>query len=298
MNELGVKKHTLKLYLKTYWNDPGLAFWRAKEAELLSLATLAHPSLNLGCGPGFFTENLLSVMAFMKGKPIPAFCFGVEKEILLCRQAAMKKHAYRQVVAADISSLGFKDQSFKLVLSNCVLEHVKNIDNCLFEVARIISHNGEFIFTVVTSHFGKDCFWPTIFRKFGLSRLESIWINKIDKALVHYNKKDIQWWKESLKKYGFTVTEAIPYLNPAQLLTWNVLFSLARIKLYRYNLAGIMNFIKKSLGERGGNIFIDMVSKLAFFLIWPLYRNDKSGDGCALLIVAKKNNDFKTLLNK
>lgn len=289
MNNLEVKKHTLRLYLKTYWNDPGLAFWRAKEAELLSLSTLAYPSLDLGCGPGFFTESMLSVMALRKGKPIPAFCFGVEKEILLCGQAAMKKHAYRQVVAADITSLGFKDKSFKFILSNCVLEHVKDIDSCLFEVARIISHNGEFIFTVVTSHFGKDCFWPTIFRKFGLSRLESMWVNKIDKALVHYNKKDIQWWRNSLKKYGFTVTEAIPYLNPVQLLIWDVLFSLARIRLYRYNLAGIINLIKKSLGVRGGDIILEMVSKLAFFLIWPLYKDNNSGSGCALLIVAKKN---------
>ena len=57
----------------------------------------------------------------------------------------MKKVDY---VSEDVQNLSFKDSSFDIILSNHVLEHVKNDGLALNEMARILKKGGYAIITV------------------------------------------------------------------------------------------------------------------------------------------------------
>lgn len=57
-------------------------------------------------------------------------------------------YPYTHVYKADVTCLPFEDESFDVILSNHVLEHIENEKKCLQEFNRVLKSNGKIFLTV------------------------------------------------------------------------------------------------------------------------------------------------------
>ncbi len=160
------------LKLAKVYNHPAVILWRAIElrnlSRILSEKEMFHPILDLGCGEGEIARAL-----FGKG----VIDVGLDNEEQMVKKAE-KSGIYRKVILGDACCLPFEKDSFNLIFSNCVIEHIPDINQVLSEVARILKKNGLFIFTVPSENFGDFLFFSRIFKKiyerFGFVRFADI----------------------------------------------------------------------------------------------------------------------------
>lgn len=144
---LGESKHFRQLALR-YAFAPSAVLIRAAEAELLSALPMKPPVLDLCCGDGYFCSLICPD--------------GVEAGCDLSLPALKKARdlwQYRGVACADVAAgIPFANEGFQTVVSNSSLEHVKNIDIALQEIARVLSPGGRF-YTTFASDLAYE-WWP------------------------------------------------------------------------------------------------------------------------------------------
>jgi ubiquinone/menaquinone biosynthesis C-methylase UbiE len=111
-----------------------------KQATRLMLADIIHPSsvvLEFGCGTGKNTEWLIK-----NAKSVVAVDFSPEM-----LKKALQKFSNDNLVfqQADITQTWpFQHQSYDLVTSNLILEHVQNLNPVFIEAARVLKPNSYF----------------------------------------------------------------------------------------------------------------------------------------------------------
>ncbi len=125
------------------WPDaPSLALWRANEASEFSRIRIEAPSLDLGCGTGFFAAKAFP-------RPFDHGCDVNDRVLTHARRSG----AYSEVDHADGASLPYADGRFQTVVANCVLEHIRDIDGTLEEITRVLGEDGQLHFSVPTPKF-------------------------------------------------------------------------------------------------------------------------------------------------
>lgn len=179
-----------------------MAFWRSMECHRFSKEKLDHPVLDVGCGDGF-----LARVAF--GGHLEA---GIDLDPDEVKRAVASE-SYKKAICASATELPFAAKSFKTVISNCVLEHIPDIDGALKEIHRVLKPKGRLMITVPSECFTNNSFFRTVLSAIGLSGLGKWYVDKLNKTFKHFHVDDRKTWEKRLKKAGLKL-ETADYIIP------------------------------------------------------------------------------------
>jgi ubiquinone/menaquinone biosynthesis C-methylase UbiE len=158
---------------------------------------LKSPALDFGCGDGFFAQ-----LAFtnLKGKLI-----GVDLPSSRIDQEKSASFYLDLVVYAGLQ-LPFPSNHFNSAVSNCVFEHLPDLDKNLSELHRVLKPGGFLLTSVMTDRWEEHLIGGKIFGQPYLKYLR--------KRQEHLNLLSLEKWQEKFIQTGFEITESVGYLNP------------------------------------------------------------------------------------
>jgi len=189
--------------------------------------------LDLGCGKGTSFRHYHKVAGFTVGLDRSRYDLKYAKKT---KERVKARHSIG-LVCADACSLPFDDETFDLVFSNCVIEHIADDDAVFSETARCLRPGGDFIATLPNSEgqasgikrwlFGKP--WGRRFASqeiqsyFGFQSLKEAeeWLNihRWDQVRRGYVLVEL---KERLSHHGLEVTEFGYYHSSWILELWDL----------------------------------------------------------------------------
>lgn len=222
------------------------SLWRAQELTLFSrhMGLIQRPFADLGCGDGSFGSVLFGSVDY-----------GIDND-----PAALKAAEGRGIYGKLIrDTSGLPTGSLRSVYSNSVLEHVKELDMLIAEVARVLADDGVFVFTVPVKRYAED-----------LDRYFGAWYSTLlNRISYHRNMFEPDGWKMLVESHGFAVEEIIHY-QPGwftyrdlmlRFLSPNVLGRIVPYigrRYYRRNREKLDGMVLKSVTatDDGGNIFV------------------------------------------
>lgn len=265
------KSNFLTHFLKKY-DHPAIVLWRSIEARNLS-ATLDKisfdtPTLDLGCGEGKVSSIIFDQIIDI----------GLDIDANQVKKAKLTK-AYQHLVTADGRFLPFTDESLGLVFSNCVIEHIPNLENVLKEVSRVLRRSGYFVFTVPSENFANYLFFPVLLIKLRLKRIAQYYSIQRNKRLNHFNVFSQEIWKRKLRDLNLEVATMEEYLSKSTIEVWDLLAFLGF--LWRKVLPSrLRSYVQRAL--KSNEIQARIYSK-----ILRKYYYEQCESGGALLIVAQ-----------
>lgn len=232
---------------------PSLGLWRAAEIAALREQAYEHPVLDLGCGDGLVTSQVLSFVDI-----------GVDPNEKALLQA-QDRGIYARFESRTVEDARLDAHSISTVLSNSVLEHIANIDAVLATIVRILRPGGRLIFTTPTPDFSRWLALP--FQGYAK------WRNR---QLCHLNLWTAECWALHLQAVGLEVEYVRPYLSRSLVMVWDALELLQQVWIGHHRLFSI--FWRR--------IPPDMLSYLASRAARLNLASDVTGGG--QLIVARK----------
>lgn len=211
------KEYGGKHYLKDFLKIAPLshAIWRSVEALVFKQVQFSKPILDIGCGFGEFAGVVFDQLEM--GIDIN------EKEL----KQALKGKKYRKVLWADARKLPFKANTFSTVVSVSVLEHIKNTEEAIVEINRILKKGGVFAFTVPTTSMYKHMLIPKICRLIRLEVLGKIYFREHAKIFKHQALYPADWWAKKLKKANFKIISQQGTISPTALKISEIFLPLA-----------------------------------------------------------------------
>lgn len=230
--------------LKKQFEHPAIVLWRAVELShidnLLKQYSLDQPILDLGCAEGKIGGFLL------RGKQL----IGLDNcwELL---QENKRTDIYRALILADARRMPYKDAVFGSIFSNCVIEHIRDIDSVLHEAFRVLKDKGIFLFTVPSHKFADFLFFSVIFERLRLKHISGWYKRKRNTMLNHFHCYDHNQWKVILKKKGFNLIEHKYYMTKKATFIWDFLaagvFVLKTVWPLNYLLPKISRWLSSNL---------------------------------------------------
>jgi SAM-dependent methyltransferase len=179
------------------------AITRSIEARILADIAFPRPMLDIGSGDGHFAS-----VAFPGGADI-----GLDPS-LSDSSEAQRRGAYRLVVVGSSVALPFSGGTFASALSNCVLEHIPDLDTTLAEVARVLRPGGTFICTVIGESFNDLSIPAEAWSRLGLSRLRRAYVEWFNRKARHYHFDSPERWTARLQRAGFRIERWRYYASP------------------------------------------------------------------------------------
>lgn len=250
--------------LKGEFGHPATVLWRAVELrhieEFLKKYKLSSPILDLGCAEGKIADALFNNKELI----------GLDNCWELLSQNK-NRDIYKALILADGCRMPFKDGVFSSVFSNCVIEHIPDIDSLLGEVSRILKEKSIFIFTVPSNKFADFLFFSKAFNNLGLKRLAQWYGRKRNKKLNHFHCYDHNRWKQILSERGLQLIEYRYYMTEDATAAWDLL---AAIVFVLRPIWPLRSFFRKLNGWLSGYLF--------------KFYNMDSQTGGALLLAAQK----------
>lgn len=195
---------------------PSLGLWRAAEIAALRAQRYDPPILDLGCGDGIVTSLVLRRVDI-----------GVDPAPAAIRRAAQLR-VYDRLEPLPIEQLAVPAGSIGTIVSNSVLEHVRDLPVVLGTAGRLLRRRGRLIFTVPTEAFSGWLALPW-------SRYRT-WRNA---HYEHRNLYPLEQWMHYLRQAGFTIVSVQPYLRRGIVAAWDALELAQRICIGRHRLFGI-----------------------------------------------------------
>lgn len=216
---------------------PHLALLRAVESRLMCAVPLLAPVLDIGTGDGHFASSTY------QGLPIDV---GLEVDAGAVRETAARPGVYRHLVRAGAESLPFPARSFRTVVSNCVLEHVLDLDAALGEIGRVLREpesaeagaGGIFATTVPSEHFAEFLLGASALRRLGLGSAADGYGRFFNRISRHYHVYPLSTWREKLSAAGLEVLEAVDYFSAAAHRRFDLSHYLGLPNLIRKRLLG------------------------------------------------------------
>ena len=120
----------------------------------------------------------------------------------------------------------FADSSFDVVFSNCVLEHIEELDAVLFHVRRVLKPGGRFAFTVPSEKFRDVLIIPRVLRRLGFAKTASRYLHHLDERLEIVRLLSMDEWNRRLAENGLRIRHELPYATRRVTAWWEVLASL------------------------------------------------------------------------
>lgn len=184
---------------------PHRAILRSVECKLMSRVPLRHPILDIGCGDGHFASIAYE-------EPIDV---GMDVAWRDLREAAARPGVYRQTAKASAPHLPFADGAFNTVVSNCVIEHIPDLDGTLGEIYRVLAPGGIFATTLPSEYFPAYLLGSTLFERLGAPRLARAYGDFFNRISHHFHIYPPEVWAQKLSEAGFEVMEHRYYFSPA-----------------------------------------------------------------------------------
>lgn len=170
------------------------AILRSAECQLFSTIEWQRPILDVGCGDGLFAAMLFD-------QPLEA---GIDRSPKAIAEAH-RRASHLQLAIASACQIPYPASSFASVMSNCVLEHIPQVDAALAEINRVLIKGGSFTLTVPSENFGRFLLGTRLFQTLHLpplARLYSLWMNQISH---HYHCYPPAVWISKLQDSGFAI---------------------------------------------------------------------------------------------
>lgn len=195
------------------YKDPPTILFRSIEFKLLKerldhLFNENKSIMDLGCGDGIAAETLFERMVD----------YGLDNNAIALEQAEKRK-IYKKIICADARKIPLRSGCIDLVFSNCVIEHIQDLDAILKELSRVLVPNGLFIFTTPSHCFKKY----GMFSRCHLTKLAQIYGKLRDKKYEHYHSHSLEEWSSILEKFGFEVIDGYYYIDKETLEFWDFL---------------------------------------------------------------------------
>ncbi|MBU2592378.1 methyltransferase domain-containing protein [Patescibacteria group bacterium] len=247
------------------YQHPATILFRSIELKLLKenlgqILDLA-PALDLGCGDGIAAKAIFN----------KKIAFGLDNDSKAF-DSAKKTGIYKKTILARAEKIPLKDASINFVFSNCVIEHIKNLDLVLKEVARVLKPNGFFVATVPSDKF----YQYSLFSFLDLKSLAKFYGKLRNRKYQHFNIYSLKEWQKTLKKAGFGQVDGFYYINKKTLEFWDSLIIFSRLFCSSTNLGKkiLFWFYKKFLKNKIYN--------------QHLLGKKTNKDGAAICIIAQK----------
>jgi len=181
------------------------AVLRSVECKLMGQVPLRHPVLDIGTGDGHFASVAYN-------EPIDA---GIDVLWRDLREAAARPGVYRAVIRSNATALSFRDATFYTVVSNCVIEHIPDLDATLSEIARVLAPGGTFATTLPSEHFPDFLLGSTILGRLGFRTLSRAYGDFFNRISHHYHVYPPEVWRRRLDEHGLRVVEHRYYFSAA-----------------------------------------------------------------------------------
>lgn len=172
------------------------AYIRSQEGLLFTkYARFLKPkSLDFGCGDGFFAETVFGRKKIDIGLDVPNSRM----------QIAKHNKVYKQLVTYNGSKIPLRPSSLKTVVSNCVFEHIPQIEKSVQEIYSVLKPGGYLLTSVMCSP------WSTNLSGAKWGGLAYVrWFNRVQEHNALYSKKQ---WISLFHKSGFSIEVSEDYL--------------------------------------------------------------------------------------
>ena len=124
-------------------NPPRAGYFRSVLERELGPAFRRREILDVGCGGGLLTEELLRAGIRVTGIDI------AERALRIARDHARQQGLDPRYARGRAEELPFADGSFAAVVSSDFLEHVDSLDAVVGECARVLESGGIFLFDTI-----------------------------------------------------------------------------------------------------------------------------------------------------
>lgn len=245
-----------------------LALMRAVECNHLSKLPFERPILDVGCGDGTFARMLFN------GVTVDAGVDRDEREIERARQT----RCYLDLRTAEVQQLPFDSGTFATVYSNCVLEHIPDIENALAEIFRVLKPGGALYITVPSPRCVTFLWWRDVFRKIGLVGLADWYSNFTLRVFKAEHVLEAAGWSALFDRVGFVTEHHEPYMPRLATRIQDVLLPTA-----------VLSVLAKSLFER--KLVFPRLHRVKVRLYRRLFvrsYEESSPEGSGTLVVARK----------
>jgi SAM-dependent methyltransferase len=193
--------------------QPATALWRVYEIEAVQQHVhFRGRVLDLGCGDGSLSRVVFGAEAG------GCTLVGIEPDsgdAERARRAAL----YQTVHHASGASIPETDGSFDMVFSNSVLEHIREIEQVLSEVGRVLKPGGKFILTVPSDGF-QDCLAGGLLMRALARRRGETTTQAIDRRLQHHRYWSAEEWHRALDPVKLRIEAAHRYFPRQAVQSW------------------------------------------------------------------------------
>jgi SAM-dependent methyltransferase len=185
---------------------PHRAILRAVECRLMSRVPLTPPVLDVGCGDGHFASVAYA-------QPIDVGIDIMRRDL---REATRRGPAvYRTLLRGSATAMPFADNAFNTVVSNCVLEHIPDLNAALREISRVLRPGGTFAATLPSPRYTAYLLGSTVLHQAGLPRLSAAYGAFFNAIAHHHHLYEADEWRDRLATVGLEMREHVPYFSPA-----------------------------------------------------------------------------------
>ena len=176
---------------------------RSIEARILSDVAFLRPILDIGSGDGHFGS-----VVFQGGADV-----GLDPGLADLAEARARG-VYRLLVGAESGAMPFPDAHFASVVSNCVFEHIPDIDRTIGEIARVLRPGGVFACTVIGDRFRELLTDEAAWRRLHLAGVHRAYIDWFNRNAAHFHFDSPAVWTERFARAGLAVTSWRYYMSP------------------------------------------------------------------------------------
>ena len=187
------------------------ALLRSVESRFYEGIKLPEPTLDLGCGDAHF-----ALVTF--DQPLAA---GVDPWLSPLIEAK-GRGAHRVLAQADGAALPFPTGHFASAFSNSVLEHIRELDPVLSELARVLQPGAPFVFCVPGERFLEFLSVSTALRRIGFNPAARAYESFFNRISRHHHCDAPDVWRERLMRAGFRIERSWYYFSRGALraLEW------------------------------------------------------------------------------
>jgi SAM-dependent methyltransferase len=235
------------------------SFIRSQEAFLFStnLPMMKKPILDFGSGDGFFASTIFNKRGIDVGL-----------DVLSSRiNESPQTNIYKKLTIYDGITIPYKGGTFGTIISNCVFEHVPQIEKSVQEIYRITKKGGYLMTTVMCSSWSNNLLGGKIFGNIYVD-----WFNRMQHHDSLLSKKE---WAALFKKAGYDVVESVDYL-----------FEKAAQKTEVYHFLSIFSLITYLLFKKWK--LFSHVTERKISEVENIIKNDKKNPSACFFVLRKK----------
>jgi len=200
-----------------------MAIIRSQEAMLFQKYNklVRNKSLDFGCSDGYFAK-----LVFGKNR----IKFGMDLIKNKRVEEAKKEKIYKKISLYDGNIIPYPDNYFNTIISNCVLEHIPDIEKSLKEIYRVLKPGGYFLTSVMSDQWENNLFGTKLFG--------NGYIKYMRKTQEHHNLFSNRKWQIYFKKAGFKIQSINGYLYKKSSFYLDLFHYLSIGSLISYKLFG------------------------------------------------------------